>query len=113
MSDYHYFLLFAITFPSKKPFPSSSKITKLFYDSRFAETPISSPDYIKIAEAYGLEGYRVHNRREIKNTIRKAKLNPGPVIIEFVVEKHDVVYPMVPTGAALNAMINRPEKEEA
>ena len=86
---------------------------ELFYDSRFAETPISSPDYIKIAEAYGLEGYRVHNRREIENTIRKAKSNPGPVIIEFVVEKHDVVYPMVPTGAALNAMINRPEKEEA
>ena len=86
---------------------------ELFYDSRFAETPISSPDYIKIAEAYGLKGYRVHNRREIENTIRKAKLNPGPVIIEFVVEKHDVVYPMVPTGAALNAMINRPEKEEA
>ena len=86
---------------------------ELFYDSRFAETPISSPDYIKIAEAYGLEGYRVHNRREIENTIRKAKLNSGPVIIEFVVEKHDVVYPMVPTGAALNAMINRPEKEEA
>jgi len=86
---------------------------ELFYDSRFAETPISSPDYIKIAEAYGLEGYRVHNRREIENTIRKAKLNPGPVIIEFVVEKHDVVYPMVPTGAALNAMINRPEREEA
>ena len=86
---------------------------ELFYDSRFAETPISSPDYIKIAEAYGLEGYRVHNRGEIENTIRKAKLNPGPVIIEFVVEKHDVVYPMVPTGAALNAMINRPEREEA
>ena len=86
---------------------------ELFYDSRFAETPISSPDYIKIAEAYGLKGYRVHNRGEIENTIRKAKLNPGPVIIEFVVEKHDVVYPMVPTGAALNAMINRPEKEEA
>tara|TARA_B100000886_G_scaffold340391_1_gene309661 strand:+ start:1432 stop:3135 length:1704 start_codon:yes stop_codon:yes gene_type:complete len=86
---------------------------ELFYDSRFAETPISSPDYIKIAEAYGMEGYRVHNRREIENTIRKAKFNPGPVIIEFVVEKHDVVYPMVPTGAALNAMINRPEKEEA
>ena len=86
---------------------------ELFYDSRFAETPISSPDYIKIAEAYGLEGSRVHNRREIENTIRKAKMNPGPVIIEFVVEKHDVVYPMVPTGAALNAMINRPEKEEA
>ena len=86
---------------------------ELFYDSRFAETPISSPDYIKIAEAYGLEGYRVHNRKEIENTIRKAKLNPGPVIIEFVVEKHDVVYPMVPTGAALNAMINRPEKEKA
>ena len=85
---------------------------ELFYDSRFAETPISSPDYIKIAEAYGLDGYRVHSRKEIPSVIKKACHKQGPVVIEFVVEKHDVVYPMVPTGAALNAMINRPSKTE-
>ena len=83
---------------------------ELFYNSRFAETPISSPDYLKIAEAYGLKGYRVHSRNEIPKVVKEAKENIGPVMIEFVVEKHDVVYPMVPTGAALNAMINRPEK---
>ena len=83
---------------------------ELFYDSRFAETPISSPDYLKIAEAYGLKGYRVHSRNEIPKVVKDAKQNAGPVMIEFIVEKHDVVYPMVPTGAALNAMINRPEK---
>ncbi len=83
---------------------------ELFYDSRFAETPISSPDYLKIAEAYGLKGYRVHSRNEIPKVVKEAKENVGPVMIEFIVEKHDVVYPMVPTGAALNAMINRPEK---
>ena len=83
---------------------------ELFYDSRFAETPISSPDYLKIAEAYGLDGYRVHSRKEIPSIIKRARQKRGPVVIEFVVEKHDVVYPMVPTGAALNAMINRPSK---
>ena len=83
---------------------------ELFYDSRFAETPISSPDYLKIAEAYGLDGYRVHSRKEIPSIIKRARQKRGPVVIEFVVEKHDVVYPMVPTGAALNSMINRPSK---
>ena len=83
---------------------------QLFYDSRFAETPISSPDYLKIAEAYGLKGFRVQSRKEIPTIIKEAKENSGPILIEFVVEKHDVVYPMVPTGAALNAMINRPER---
>jgi acetolactate synthase-1/2/3 large subunit len=85
---------------------------ELFYDSRYAETPISSPDYLKIADAYGLDGYRVHSRKEIPSIIRKARQKIGPVVIEFVVEKHDVVYPMVPTGAALNAMINRPLKSK-
>ena len=52
----------------------------------------------------------MHSRNEIPKIVQEAKHNLGPVMIEFVVEKHDVVYPMVPTGAALNAMINRPEK---
>ena len=64
---------------------------ELFYHSRFAETPISSPDYLKIAEAYGLDGYRVLSRKEIPSIIKKARQKRGPVILEFVVEKHDVV----------------------
>jgi acetolactate synthase-1/2/3 large subunit len=81
---------------------------QLFYDSRYNETPISSPDYVKLSEAYGLKGYRVSSRQEIPNVVKTAQEVNGPVLIEFVVEQHDMVYPMVPTGAALDAMISRP-----
>lgn len=85
---------------------------QLFYDARYAETPISSPDYLKIAEAYGLTGYRVHKRKEISGVIQKIKKSKGPVLVEFVVEQHDMVYPMVPVGADLNAMISRPKNKQ-
>ena len=85
---------------------------QLFYDARYAESPISSPDYLKISEAYGLPGHRVQTRAEIPNVINMAKKNEGPVLIEFVVEQHDMVYPMVPAGADLNAMINRPKNKQ-
>ena len=85
---------------------------QLFYDARYAETPISSPDYLKIAEAYGLSGYRVNKRKEISGVIKKVKKINGPVLVEFVVEQHDMVYPMVPAGADLNAMISRPKNKQ-
>ncbi len=85
---------------------------QLFYDARYAETPISSPDYLKIAEAYGLAGYRVHTRKEIPEVISKMNKSKGPVLVEFVVEQHDMVYPMVPAGADLNAMISRPKNKQ-
>ena len=85
---------------------------QLFYDSRYSETPISSPDYVKLSEAYGLKGYRVHSRNEIPDTIKKVQKINGPSLIEFVVEKHDMVYPMVPAGANLDEMISRPVHEQ-
>jgi acetolactate synthase-1/2/3 large subunit len=72
------------------------------------ETPIYSPDYVKLAEAYRMPGYRVEKAEDVIPTIRQAQAHHGPVLIEFVVEQHDLVYPMVPTGAALNEMIRRP-----
>jgi acetolactate synthase I/II/III large subunit len=84
---------------------------QLFYDARYAETPISSPDYVKLAEAYGMPGYRVSARSEILPTMKKAQAHAGPVLIEFVVEQHDMVYPMVPAGADLHAMIRRPHQQ--
>ena len=81
---------------------------QLFHESRYIETPISGPDYVKLAEAYGMPGYRVDKLEDIIPTIRKAQAHHGPVLIEFVVEQHDMVYPMVPAGADLNAMIRRP-----
>lgn len=81
---------------------------QMFYESRYVETPIYSPDYVKIAEAYRMPGYRVDKLEEIIPTMRKAQAHNGPVLIEFVVEQHDMVYPMVPAGADLHDMIRRP-----
>lgn len=81
---------------------------QMFYESRYNETPIYSPDYVKLAEAYGLPGYRVDKLEDVIPTMRKAQAHNGPVLIEFVVEQFDNVYPMVPAGADLHAMIRRP-----
>jgi acetolactate synthase-1/2/3 large subunit len=81
---------------------------QLFYDARYAETPIYSPDYVKLAEAYRMPGYRVDKLEDVIPSMRKAQEHKGPVLIEFVVEQHDMVYPMVPAGADLDAMIRRP-----
>ena len=83
---------------------------QLFYDSRYSETPIYSPDYVKLAEAYRLPGYRVFSEKEAQSAIQDARKVKGPSLIEFVVDQHDMVYPMVPAGANLDAMIRRPEK---
>jgi acetolactate synthase-1/2/3 large subunit len=81
---------------------------ELFYDARYGETPITGPDFVKLADAYGMPGYRVTKLEDAIPTMRKAQAHNGPVIIEFVVEKHEMVYPMVPAGADLHAMLRRP-----
>ena len=81
---------------------------QMFYESRYVETPIYSPDYVKLAEAYGMPGYRVEKLEDVIPTMRQAQAYQGPVLIEFVVERFDNVYPMVPAGADLHNMIRRP-----
>jgi acetolactate synthase-1/2/3 large subunit len=84
---------------------------QMFYNARYVETPISSPNYQLLAEAYGLPGYRVEKQEDILPAMEKARKHEGPVLIEFVVEQHDMVYPMVPAGADLHQMIRRPHPE--
>jgi len=81
---------------------------EFFYERRYSATPIKSPDFVKIAEAHGLTGIRVKNRSEVEAAVRLAEATPGTVLIEFVVEQEDSVYPMVPAGADLHEMIRRP-----
>ncbi len=81
---------------------------EFFYDKRYAATPMLSPDFVKVAEAYGLKGIRVTQRSEVEAALREAEADPGTVVIDFRVEKEDAVYPMVPAGADLHAMIRRP-----
>jgi len=81
---------------------------EFFYDRRYSATPMRGPDFVKLTEAHGLTGLRVTSRGEVDGAIRQARQAEGTVVIDFVVEKEDSVYPMVPTGAALQNMIRRP-----
>jgi acetolactate synthase-1/2/3 large subunit len=81
---------------------------EFFYERRYAATPIKSPDFVKLADAHGLTGFRVERREDIESTVRQAQATPGTVVIDFRVEQEDSVYPMVPAGADLDAMIRRP-----
>jgi acetolactate synthase-1/2/3 large subunit len=87
---------------------------ELFYGKRYVATPLSGPDYVKIAEAYGLPGLRVTRKQEVVPAIEQAMAESGPFLIDFVVEPEENVYPMVPPGAALAEVLEAPkEKAEA
>ena len=81
---------------------------EFFYERRYAATPLLSPDFTKIAEAYGLAGTAISRRPEVEPAIQAARGHQGTTILEFRVEQEDTVYPMVPAGADLHAMIRRP-----
>jgi len=84
---------------------------ELFYERRYVATPLVGPDFVKIAEAYGIPGLRVKKRREVVPAIQKAMEHEGPFLIDFVVEPEENVYPMVPPGAALAEIIEGPKRE--
>jgi acetolactate synthase-1/2/3 large subunit len=81
---------------------------EFFYENRYNATPMTSPDFCKLADAYDIPAIRVTARREIADAVKKAESINGPTLVEFRVEKSDIVYPMVPAGADLHAMIRRP-----
>jgi acetolactate synthase-1/2/3 large subunit len=83
---------------------------EFFYGGRYVATPMLSPDFVKLAEAHALTGIRVEKRSEVETAVRKAEATEGTVVIDFRVEQEDSVYPMVPAGADLHEMIQRPQK---
>ncbi|GAB4524442.1 MAG: acetolactate synthase large subunit [Anaerolineae bacterium] len=85
---------------------------EMFYEERYQSTPMFSPDFVKLAEAYGIPAMRVTSRDQIEESVNFAHSIQGPTLIEYVVEKEDIVYPMVPAGADLDNMIRRPKPAE-
>jgi acetolactate synthase-1/2/3 large subunit len=81
---------------------------EFFYDGRYSSTPLSSPDFVKLADAFGIPGIAVSQRGQVRPALERARNYAGPVLIDFQVEQEDSVFPMVPAGAALDAMIRRP-----
>jgi acetolactate synthase-1/2/3 large subunit len=81
---------------------------QFFYDGRYTSTPILSPDFAKLADAFGIHGVSVTKRGDVIPAIEAARKIAGPALIDFQVEQEDSVYPMVPAGADLHEMIRRP-----
>jgi acetolactate synthase-1/2/3 large subunit len=78
---------------------------QFFHNRNYSETPITGPDYIQLAAAYGLKGMRVTRRADVVAAIHEAMETEGSVIIDFVIEPESNVYPMVAPGAAITNMI--------
>lgn len=85
---------------------------EIFYDKRYQATPMFTPDFCKVAEAYGIPAMRVTERAQMAQSVEFARSIQGPTLIEYVVEKEEMVYPMVPAGADLDNMMRRPKPNE-
>jgi acetolactate synthase-1/2/3 large subunit len=79
---------------------------QLFYEKQYCATCLKmAPDFVKLAEAYGAVGLRATKPSEVEKVILEAIATPRPVIMDFVVNPEECVYPMVPAGAATTEMI--------
>jgi len=75
---------------------------ELFFDKRYASTVMTNPDFVKIAEGYGIEANRVKNRGDLNTAIQKMVASKSSYFLEVVIEKEDNVFPMIPTGASVS-----------
>ena len=78
---------------------------QFFHGRRYSATPIWSPDYVKLAEAYGILGLRVERGDQVAEAVQAAIAQPGPALVEFLIEQEANVFPMIPPGASLSEPI--------
>lgn len=78
---------------------------ELFCAKRYSHTRITGPDYVKLAEAYGIPGYRIEDPGQVRDALEQAKAVDGPVLLDFVVCCEENVFPMVPPGGSLTEML--------
>ncbi|RIX52718.1 biosynthetic-type acetolactate synthase large subunit [Paenibacillus nanensis] len=79
---------------------------ELIHENRFSHIDLAgSPDFVKLAEAYGVRGFRASNKDEARTAWEEALRHPGPAVVEFVVRRDENVYPMVAQGSTIDQMI--------
>ena len=81
---------------------------EMYFDNHLKAVPVPGPDYLKLAEAYGVGAVRVREQEDVLPAFRQAKAHDGPFLIEFVVDQGANVYPMVPPGGSLADTIEDP-----
>ena len=86
---------------------------EMFHGSRYSESYMDSlPDFVKLAEAYGMKGLRCEHPRDVDKTIQEMIDTPGPVIVDMMVDQNENVYPMIPAGAAHYELVLGPEENK-
>ena len=86
---------------------------EIFFESSYVSTGYSgNPDFVRLAEAYGIKGIRVTDKTKVKSAINEAMDHDGPVLIDFIVEQEENVYPMIPSGMTVKDMIEEPLVEK-
>ncbi|WP_103107509.1 biosynthetic-type acetolactate synthase large subunit [Brevibacillus reuszeri] len=78
---------------------------EMFYENRLSESQIGGPDFVKVAEAFRVKGLRAETRADAVLVIQEALAHPGPVVVDFLVEESENVFPMVPPGKANSELI--------
>jgi len=86
---------------------------ELMHNRRYSSVEMWTPDFVKVAQAYGMCGMRATTLKEAREVIQRAREHDGPVLIEFVVEKETNVFPMIQPGKSLNEMTRRPVQPAA
>jgi acetolactate synthase-1/2/3 large subunit len=81
---------------------------ELMHNHRYSAVEMWTPDFVKLADAYGICGLRATTPDEARQAIRQARAHRGPVLIEFMVERETNVFPMIQPGKSLNEMTRRP-----
>ena len=80
-----------------------------FYEKDHVATVYSgNPDFVRLAQAFGMLGIRVTEKSQVNAAVERAMLHPGPVIVDFVIENDDNVYPMIPAGMSIQQLIEEP-----
>ncbi|MFD0671534.1 biosynthetic-type acetolactate synthase large subunit [Cohnella sp. GCM10027633] len=79
---------------------------EIIYDNRYSHIDLAgSPDFVKLSEAYGVKAFRASNKEEARAAWVEALKHPGPAVVEFVVRKHENVFPMVTQGSTIGEML--------
>ena len=79
---------------------------EIFFDRSYVSTAYTgNPDFVQLAAAYGIKGIRVTDKTQVRSAIKEAMEHEGPVLIDFIVEQEENVYPMIASGMTVNVMI--------
>ena len=89
------------------------QLQELFFDKEYiASQYTANPDFVKIAEAYGIRGIRVTRKDQVLDAVQQAMETAGPVIVDFMVKEDEGLYPFIPSGQSVKEMLEEPTLEE-